>query len=145
MTTTERLPIDGHVVALNETNHYKIKPEHQPHIQAIRGVYLYDANSHTHCCELTPSYYLIYLYDEVILTPEADESLSDEAKEAIYEEYEYCDGEDIYVHVHNLDTYVAAHPERHHHHGGTEISYDDSDYDDQIEGLREYFNGNHVL
>ena len=75
--TSRTLPIDAYVIAFSEIDHYFIKDEDRPHIQDIRGVYLFNHNERTFCCEFTPSYWLIHLYDEVILTPEADEALDE--------------------------------------------------------------------
>jgi hypothetical protein len=136
------LPIDAHVISLDETDHYQIDPEDAPFIAQIRGAYFYDSNVVTHCCELTGSYYLMHIGDSVILTP-AGEELTDEQKDDIYQKYEFNGGDDIYVHCHTIDR-LAANAGRfeYHHYGETGVSYEDSDYDEQIEGLREHFCGN---
>ena len=140
------LPIDAYVVAFSEMGHYSITEEDQPHIQDIRGVYLFDRHQRTFCCEMTPSYWLIHLYDEVVLTPEADEALDESEKDAIYQEYENCGGDDIYVHCHTIDAKIEANkPSTVYHYGGTEVSYDQSGYEEQMEGLREHLSCNHCL
>jgi hypothetical protein len=131
-------PIDAHVIALDETNHYFIDPKDKPFIKQIRGVYLYDANQHTYCCEFTPSYWLMHLYDQVILSKEG-EALDEFAKDEIYQKYEFNGGEDIYVHCHTIDALVEkAGRWEHHHYGSTGAKYKDSNYDEQIDGLREH-------
>lgn len=142
MPDTEKLPIDAYVVAFDETGNYRIAEKHRPFIQSIRGVYLFNRNEETYCCELTPSYFLIHLYDEVIFEGEVSEELRDE----ISQKYEHCGGDDIYVHCRTIDSLMPGHrPGWIHHYGNTEVSYDDSDYNEQMEGLREHFCGNHVL
>jgi hypothetical protein len=142
MPDTHLLPIDAYVVAFDETGNYRIQDKHRPLIESIQGVYLFNKNEVTHCCELTPSYFLIHLYDVVVLGVE----VSDELMEELSEEYEQCGGEDIYVHCHTIDAKIkAAQPGWVHHYGATEVSYDESDYNEQMEGLREHFCGNHVL
>lgn len=142
MPDTQVLPIDAYVVAFDETRNYRIAEKHRPLIQSIRGVYLFNKNEVTHCCELTPSYLLIHLYDEVVLAGE----VSDELREKISEEYEHCGGDDIYVHCHTIEVDRGGHrPGWVHHYGNPEVSYEDSDYNEQMEGLREHFCGNHVL
>ena len=139
--TKLRSPIDARVIAINETEYYEFPAEHAPYIQAIRGIYLYDANQHTHCCELTPSYYLIFLYHSVLLT-EAGKALDDEARRVLLEEYEVCNnGEDRYVHCSTVERLAKATGD-YLEYGATEVSYDDETYDEQIEGLIEYFGGN---
>jgi hypothetical protein len=144
--TPNNLPIDAYVIAFSEMDHYFIKEEDRPNIQDIRGVYLFDRNERTFCCEMTPSYWLIHLYDEVVLTPEADDALGECEKDAIYQEYEYCGGDNIYVHCHTIEARIEANKRNTvHHYGGTEVSYDESDYDEQLEGLQEHFCCNHCL
>lgn len=142
-TIETRSPIDAHVIALDETEFYRLPVEHAPYIDRILAVYLYDANERTHLCELTPSHYMHFLYHVVHLT-EAGKRLSDEQREALYTEYEIenCNGNQ-YMHCRHLERLAAAGTsENYDHYGDTGVSYDDSDYDDQIEGLIEYLNGN---
>ena len=142
----QRLSIDAYVVAFSEKHHYQIKEEDQPHIEDIRGVYLLNRNERTFCCELTPSYWLIHLYDEVILTEDAEETLDDYERDRLFQEYEHCGGGDIYVHCHTIDALLAANkPFTVHHHGRTGVRYSQANYDEQIEWLAEHFCGNHVL
>jgi hypothetical protein len=143
---SRRLPIDAYVVAFSEVDHYQIREEDRPHIQDIRGVYLFDRHERTFCCEMTPSYWLIHLYDEVVLTPEAQEALDELEKDTIYQEYEYCGGDDIYVHCHTIDGMIEADkPNTVYHYGWTAVRYRDSDHEEQMEGLREHFCCNHCL
>lgn len=144
MCKTEiRSPIDAHVIAIDETEHYTFPAEDAPYIDRILAVYLYDANERTHLCELTPSHFLRYLHHVVHLT-EAGENLSDERREELYTDYEVENfNEDVYMYCATLKRLAAAGtPENYDHYGATEVSYEDSEYDDQIEGLIEHFNGN---
>ena len=143
MTTEARvLPINAHVIALDETNHSNISPSDKPHIAKIMGVYLYDENEITYCCELTASYYLIHLYDVVVLTGELDE----EKEAALYEKYENQGGDNIYVYCCEIDALVKMKgPGGHYHYGTTGVGYDASDHEEQMEGLREHFCANHVV
>ena len=143
MNKNATIPIDARVVALDETYAYYIKEKDKQFIKTIRGVYLYNKNEITHLCEITPSYYLIHLYDQVILT-NAAEQLGDFGKDDLYQTYEYRGGENIYVHCHQIDK-MEGDRSKYHLYGETGVSYDDSDYDDQMEGLREHFCGNHAL
>lgn len=141
--TESRLPIDAHVIAIDETEFYMFPAEHAPFINRILAVYLYDANENTYLCELTASHYMRFLHHVVRLT-EAGENLSEEQRQELYDTYEIENrGEDQYMHSRDLRRLAAAGtPENYEHYGDTEVSYEDSDYDDQIEGLMEYFNGN---
>lgn len=146
MSDTATLPIDARIIALDETEYYHLEPEEARYIRAIKGVYLYDANRHTHCCELTPSYYLIFLYNSVNLTDEGL-ALNDEARGELYDKFEVeCGGDDCYMHVHTVDQLAEkAGKGEYHVYGDPEVSYDDSDYDEQIEGLVEYCQSNWLV
>jgi len=137
--TKEKVGIDAHVLALNETHHYFIDPADIPFIARIDGIYLFDRNRHTHCCEWTPSYWLIHLYDRLLLT-EAGEALDDGTREELYEKYENCGGEDssCYVHCHTVEQLIEeAKPFDHYHYGSPEVDLNDVEYDDQMEAIRE--------
>ena len=75
-TTTERKPIDAYAVALDETTLRPARGRRQPR-QKITGVYVFDRSQRTHLCELTPSYYLIYLYSQIIPTDDTDDDTRD--------------------------------------------------------------------
>lgn len=140
--TENRLPIDARVIAIDETAHYTIPAEDRPCIEKILAVFLYDANERTHLCELTPSHFMRFLYNTVVPT-EAVDDLSDDQREALYSAYEIENfGEDQYMHCSDLERLAKAKPELYLSYGDTEVDYEDSDYDDQIEGLIEGFNGN---
>ena len=148
MIDIERSPIDARLVALDRTRDFMIDDADRPHIKQIRSVYLYDKNERTHCCELTPSYWLEHLYDEVVLTPEADAALSENEREALYCKYEYIPDDDggCYIHCHVIDGIESrAGKFEYHVYGETGVSYDDCDHDEQMEALWEHFCGNHVL
>jgi hypothetical protein len=137
MKTARKKKIDAYVVSLDETNNYNLDPRESGYIQSIMGVYLFDGNERTCCCEFTSSYDLLHLYDEVIFNEEGNK-LSEEEKSVIYDIYENCGGEDKYVHCHAIDGMKK------HHHGSTGIKYSETNYDEQIEELREHFCSNHV-
>lgn len=143
MCKESRSPIDAHVIGIDETEFYTFLAEHAPYIDRILAVYLYDANERTHLCELAASNYLRFLHHVVRLT-EAGVNLSDEKKEELYTEYETNNPNDNqYMHCLTLEQLAkVGPPENYYHYGATEVSYEDSDYDDQIEGLIEHFNGN---
>lgn len=149
MTATDEITIDAYAVALHETINYYIKPEHRPHVRAIRGVYLFDRNSRTHCCELTPSYYLIHLYDQVI---PADDT-SEEQRQQLYDAYENQGGEDCYVHCSRIERLIKANDKANVCHlgkpvyrTGEPIPADElADRDAIMEDLRESYCGNPPL
>ena len=129
-----RLPIDARIIAINETEYYNLPEEHKPYIQAIHGVYLYDANQQVHCCDLAASYYLIFLYNLVILTKEG------ERLDKVWDEYN-CPGENTYMYCRTVKKLAKATAD-YMVYGGTGISYDESDYDEQIADLVETFSCN---
>lgn len=133
------LPIDGYAITRDETHLYTIDVEDQPYIAQIRGVYMFDRNA----CELTPSYWLIHLYDVVIFV---DELISDADRDTIKDKYENEAGDCIYVHCREIDPVIESNDRtRIDHYGATEVSYDDCDYDDQIQQIESYFHENYAF
>jgi len=126
-----------HVVALIETGYYCIDPADVEYIAQIHGVYFYDKEQQTHACEMTPSYYLVYLYDLVVLT-EAGEALDEDEKDRLYQAYEYNGGENKYVHCYAIDEL----PDDRRYIFGDSEAHETVEYDDQIEALREHFCAN---
>ncbi len=138
-----RLPIDAYVVRLNRTPMFMIAEEDAPFIDRIDSIYLFDANERVHCCEITPSYWMIHVCDEVIYKDDTPEEKWDE----LDEKYGHCYGDwDCYIHCHSIDAIVAAaKPFTVHHYGESGVSYEDTSRDEQMEAIRESFNCNHTL
>jgi hypothetical protein len=150
MTDTEnQVTIDARVIAINRTHNYLIAEGHQPSIARIEEVYLYDKNQHTHCCEFTPSYYLIHLYTRVNFTPVGNE-LSDHEQNEIFEAYEHEDTDNCYIHCHEIDALEAkAKPFTYHTHGDPEFGDAEDEFETKeafhdavMEALREHFQAN---
>jgi hypothetical protein len=138
--TTEITKIDARVIAIDETELCIIAPEDHPFIERVVGVYFYDHNRRVHCCELTASYELQWLYDEVRLTPEGYD-LDDDAREALYEKYECHDRDPVhYFHCHTIDRLSERLGRGDYYR--EEIAVDE-DYDTSIDELLEHLNCNH--
>ncbi len=130
--------IDAWAIAIDETDCYFISEVDAPLIKQVRGVYLFDRNRRIHVCELTPSYGLTHLYNQVILVDD-----NDPRREELYDEYEHCSSDDIYMHCSTIDRIIEQSDYSVvDHYGNTEVSLDDVDYDYQMESVREYFCGN---
>ncbi len=106
-TETDRRVIDAYAVALDETDRCHIERADRPYIARILGAYLFDRNERTHCCELTASYYLIYLFTSVELT-DAGHALDDDARGELYDRYEMEPSDDCYVHCGEIERMIAA-------------------------------------
>ncbi len=134
--------IDAYAVALDETDRYQIASADQRHVKQIRGVYLFNRNQRTCCCELTPSYFLIHLYDQVILT-EGGDKLDDFARDRLFQEYENCGGDNCYVHCSTIEKIIErSDPCIVSQYGDPEVSQQDVGYDEQMESIREEFCAN---
>ena len=150
MTDTENLvTIDARVIALNRTHNYVLDVKHQAQIARIEEVYLYDKNQHTHCCEFTPSYYLIHLYTRVIFTA-VGEQINDHEQDEIFQAYEHEDTDNFYIHVHEIDGLQAkAKPFTYHTHGDPEFGDAEDEFESEeayhdavMDALREHFQAN---
>jgi hypothetical protein len=73
-------------IALDETRHYTIAEADKPLIKAIKSVYIYNRDERVHCCELTPSYWLEYLYTFIEWTDYPDDDYKREEIQS-----RYCD------------------------------------------------------
>ena len=145
MNEKPKLPIDARVIAIDETRYYDIEAADKPLIKKILGVYLYDKNEVTHCCELTPSYWLIHLYNLVIFTEEG-EALDEITRDLKRDYYEMSDSEDKYFHCHDVDEMEAkAEKGTYHIHGDPGVPLTEVPRDDQMEALHEHFVCNHVI
>lgn len=103
--------MDIHVVTLNETDDYYIDPADVEYITQIRGVYFFDQEQVVHY-DKAPSYYLVHLYNRVILS-EAGDALNENQKKRLYRAYEYNSdngGENVPVHCDEID---AINPDCH--------------------------------
>lgn len=139
---TEVLPIDAYVVSLDSTHNFMFDPKDRPFIKAIHSVYLFDRNRRVHCCEMTASYEMLFVCDQITYNCE----LSDKRRDQLDMKYGYCGGEPKYIHCHSIDAIVEANkPFTVHHYGDTQVSFDDVEYDAQMESLIEHFNCNQVL
>lgn len=95
------IPHDWRAVGHDVTRHYNISPEDAPHVEKIVDVFFYDRNEYTYLCELTPSYYLRYLYSFV----SCKDDTSDDVRDRIDDRYGYVHEptDSVYVHVADVD------------------------------------------
>lgn len=146
--TETRAPIDAYAVALVETSNYIIDKRDAPFIKAIRGMYIFDRNERVHCCEMTPSFYLMHLYDQVECQP----GTSEERAQEIYDKYEHHGGEPKYVHCYQIenmigetDTPSCCHLGVAMYRTGRPVTYDEMTHDEQMESMREGYSENPPL
>lgn len=141
------IPVAPRVIALDETKYWNLSScPHKETVERIDGVYFYDENEVTHCCELTPSYLLQFLYNRVTFIPSIENS-NEVGPYDVREAVEYwmqsgADNEDQYMHcslvnrlaikvdVVKLKDYAVT---------------EDETRQSVNEEVREYLSGNHVL
>ena len=85
-------------IALDVTSHYVIAEEDKPFVESIHDVFFFCTSEHTYCCEITPSYYLQYLYTYVKLV-DGEGDKYEEMREHLDTTYCYEHTEDSYMHV----------------------------------------------
>lgn len=123
------------LIVLDESKHWK--DDIQKACGKIKTVYMYDANQHTYCCEIFPSYSLIPLYSF------AENEISDEMEEQLMQG-DTENSEPRYFHVRFIDTLETKKAVFSHHLDGGLRYYasEGKKYNDIIESAREYFSGN---
>lgn len=93
------------VVALDETADWNQDLEIWQYADKIFSVYLFDRNSTTNCCELTPSYELRFLYYSVQWKNSFD--LNEDKREELLSVVDEAEGEAelvIYVHCNQIES-----------------------------------------
>jgi len=98
-TQTELEP-DIRIVKIDESGFWS-DPELIEEAEKIFGVYLYDANRHVNCCELTPSYELHFIESQPLQTV-----LDDGQREKMHERIQEGDSETDAIrciHVKSID------------------------------------------
>ena len=124
---------DWQAVKLDVTKLYNIEEKDKPFIKSINDVFMYDKNTHTFCCEATPSYFLIHLYtfvefnEEDLLGP-ANKVVE---RDGIEQRYCYEHTDDCYMHAHEVDNLP----------GRDKTNYSKT-FEDE-EDAREYMQGNY--
>jgi hypothetical protein len=144
-----KLDADFCLVRIRATCGYDLNDsfELKKFVDSVDTIYLLNRKSHTHLCEMTPSYAMYPLYCVVNYSPEFSESLTEEQEEELNEfEYECFSSEPSweYMHVWEVDRIIKENPNRF-------LQIDQSEYEDceteeeAIDDLREYYTGNSYL
>ena len=121
---------DVKYVKIDETRHWNSDFLKKYDITRMVGVYVFDANEYTYCCEMTPSHFLDFIETQ----PEGEYLEDDEAREAMYDEImeANCQSDNVcYMHVSSVKV------------GRTGIiEIGDLDGCEDMEEAREYAQGN---
>lgn len=147
MTTTVRtIRPNWCFIRLNErVEHWNLPDAIRPYLAAIYGIYAFDRNLHTHCCELAPSYYLHAIdwdweYSPLLNT--MPEPAWQRAVEVVCDEFQSVslDNSSHYRHVKNVEALIN-HTDTKLHQAG-DLDPEDEHGDDQYGMLAEYWNPN---
>lgn len=118
---------DYYCFSQNITEYYTIENKDKPFIKQIIAIYFYDAESHTYCCEITPSYLLENLSGDIIFSDDCPDDIKDE----LLNKYIYSqEWDDAYMHCSDVKSIKNQH-----HYGPAENS----------DEVREYYQGNPVF
>lgn len=134
------MKIDIWVIVLDKTDQYHIFEEDAPFIKKIEEVYLFDWNRTIYDCEFAPSYDMKFLYTLVTFT----EDTSASKREALEADYAYeansNSNSNIYVHAPVVNRIIAeGDPLVVEQYGDSGVSFDDCDYDDQLDAICDHF------
>jgi len=87
------------------TEHCVIPDALKPVIASVFEVYVYDQDEATHCCEITPSRWLIFCYCGFKETKAYDPDKHSEACTDLMMEFDHCTEAGIYMHCHHVDAH----------------------------------------
>lgn len=152
VTPQEARTIKPTLVAMDETTYWNFAAEDRAHIKAAYGIYLLDRGCVTHCCEVTPSYFMEFICNRI----ECTEDTPEDVRQAIYERYENEPSENTYMHCSGIDRFVEKHKDekgtfRVHCYEDVLLDEDgrykgDQDRDEYMKDFREYnVQGNNPL
>ncbi len=122
---------DIKVVAIDETHQWD--KSIQEVCGTIKTVYMFESSVVTHCCELTPSYYLTPLY--YVIENEVSDEVFDTVNDNLVNE------EPMYMHCRVVDELETIDSEQ-------EFDFESSEseeYKEYFEEVREYLNCNHLV
>lgn len=137
-------------IRLNEhMEHWNLPDAIKPYVAAIYGVYAFDRNLHTHCCEVTPSYYLHCMdwdWDftpAANLLPDAERSAKMDAISEFFfgDCHTYLEGCSGYHHAHHIEAMIQ-HDKTVRFHQAGDIDPDGEHADDEEGMLAEYWHPN---
>lgn len=98
---------DFHIIKIDERNFWSESV--QQRTKEVYGVYAFDRNSYTYCCEATPSYELLFLGTDFV----GEENLSEEQKEELDTWVLTADSEPVtYMHVRSVEQLCEKYPQR---------------------------------
>lgn len=104
----KKIEPDWCLIKFDERRHWR--DDIQSATKAIWSVYTFDRSSYTYCCELTPSYALFFVANEVDFADELEDD--EEAREAVMTLVGYGESERVaYMHVSDVEQHIEAKPE----------------------------------
>ena len=129
MSAKKEVKSNWYAIALDHTEYWLIPEEYKPYIKAMGAYYVYDANRHVYCCEVTPSYELWFVENFPVFT----DDVTDEIREDFFDWMAGAWDEDVaYMHVIDIDRMPLKCKEQHGHWGE-----DDCDETEEERYLRE--------
>ena len=119
-------------IALDETEHWHFDKKDFTPPDRMYGVYIYDPEKHVHCCELTPSYKLLLVYDTYVCFTERSLQELDEIDSVVLEAHSKLV---TYMHTYDVDALRERKPL----HCGTLADYNGrpAEYESEDEALED--------
>jgi hypothetical protein len=105
-------------VGIDDTEHWYFRETLRQYVEKVLTVYAYNREAVTHCCEISPSYWMICVAYEVRCKPDTPDSIR-ELLQDIVQETSLMDS-DCYRHAKWVETYANKNPELHCELGDTE-------------------------
>jgi hypothetical protein len=129
------------LVRLDETGYYDSGFLKKIGVKRVWGVYLYDRGEQTHCCEVTPSYWLVQVDIAVEFSfSRTDPAYEKKSEKAEMEIRQVQENDGMYFHCHQID--ILPDEDRHVHGSPFNGAPPDISYEDAFEGVVEHYRGN---
>ena len=136
---TITLAPDWCFIGLDQFEHWRFPADLAPYVEKVVACYAFNRSLHTHCCEITPSYWLEFIAHEARVKDGTPNAIRDRICELVMSE----PGDGQYMHVATVNRMAERAP-KFFHRFTDELDEDDrpADPGELPDAVHEYWNRN---
>jgi hypothetical protein len=143
MNDERTLRPDFWAVAIDETFAWDLG-KYAQYVKSVECTYFFDKNEQTFCCEITPSYLLYKIRSTANFVDDFDvHSREADSVDEFIMTHDWEGDSDMYVHCQDIEKMLGGN--RSHHLGDLYPKESLDTYDEMVEDVLEYLQGNEVL